>query len=192
MEVRCLKVSDATAEFLEDPENEIPKAVQDVVKMIQRGSDICKILDQYPTIRETYSFLKRWIAARGLGPKLHDNQVFKSLLECQKQISESTDGRTSIKVSDLLNHFFKHGTNGMDVTVNEYLPSNFESFSYDDWCANIKEASELPVEEKLKCKLTIRVMVTYSGVSQMKGAEWLLMVQRRLVKLQERKLNPHI
>jgi hypothetical protein len=177
-------ISEASDEFLEDPENGIPRAVQDVVKMIRRGSEILGIVDQHPAIRKAYSLLKRWVAVRGLTTSLPDNQMFKSLLERQKEHSESAEGHMTADASMLINGFFR---DIQKSTLVGLLPRDFESFTYDDWLANITESMDLPIEQKLGCTHTIRVMVTYSGLSQMKGAQWLLMVQRKLIQLKDRK-----
>jgi hypothetical protein len=186
---RCAKksrypnISDASDEFLEDPENGIPKAVQDVVKMIRRGSEILRILDQHPEIREAYSLLKRWIAVRGLTASLPDNRIFKSLLERQQEHTESADKHTTIEAARLITKFFEYLPKS---TMAGLLPWNLEAFTYDGWIANMTNYMDLPIKQKLQCTHTIRAMVTYSGLSQMKGAQWLLMVQRKLVRLKDR------
>jgi hypothetical protein len=184
------RVSDASDGFLRDPGNGIPKTVQEVVKMIQRGPEICKFLDEYPAIRRAYSFIKRWVAIRGLGMSLPDNRNLKALLEYQKDISDSISEDALSNFLSLMNRFCEHTASKADPLLQDFVPSNFHSFSTDNWEAYLVELMGLPVEKKLDCTYTIRVMVTYSGVSQMKGAQWLLMVQRKLSKLKHSKSIP--
>ena len=190
MNFRYPRVSDASDEFLRDPENGVPKPVQDVVRMIRRGPDIRKTLDENPAVRKAYSFIKRWVAIRGVGVYLPDNQIFKTLLECRKDASDSISEHPPLTFSRLMNRFCEHIASKADPSLRNLVPSDFSAFSTDDWEAYLMELKELPAEEKMNCTFTIRIIVTYSGMSQIKGAQWLLMVQRKLSKLKERKSDP--
>ena len=48
-------------------------------------------------------------------------------------------------------------------------------------------AEEEPLHAKLDFPYYIRMSLMYTGSSQAKGAEWLAMVDRKVVKLKERK-----
>jgi hypothetical protein len=157
--------------------------------MIQRGSDISRSLDRFPSIRTAYSYIKRWVAIRGLAQGLPDNQIFKILQEYQKSnsklITASNAGHPSS--SALIHQFFKQDAYKIDASLSSFRSSEYQSYDTNGWESMLWELDSLPLEKKFHCEHPIRVMVTYSGVSQMKGAQWLLVVQRKLVKLKERK-----
>lgn len=157
--------------------------------MIQRGSEIHENLDKFPAIRTAYSYIKRWVAIRGLAKDLPDNQIFKIIQEYQKNDPKLV---VAGEVGDpsstaLINLFFKQDAYKIDPLLASTHPAKYESFRTEDWDNMLLELNSLPLNKKWNVPHTIRVQVTYSGVSQMKGAQWLLMVQRKLIKLKDRK-----
>ncbi|RDL40734.1 uncharacterized protein BP5553_00713 [Venustampulla echinocandica] len=179
------EVSDAPDSFLQDPQNSIHKSVQDAVQMIRRGTDMHDHLDEFPSIRTAYSYIKRWAAIRGLANAFPDHHIFKSLLKYQKT---NPDLATPRQVGDpsssaLITEFFKQDAPKTDSIP---APTGYSSFITKDWENLLVKLDSLRLDEKCAFPHTIRVAVTYSGRSPVKGAQWLLMVQRRLDKLKDR------
>lgn len=186
MRCRYPEVSDAPDSFLQDPQNGISKPIQDVVNMIRRGVDMHDHLDEFPSIRTAYAYIKRWTAIRGLAGEFPDHHIFKLLLKYQ---SSKPDLVAPHQVGDpsssaLITEFLKQDA---PKTNNELSPTDYSSFKTTDWENLLVKLDSLPLDKKCAFPHTIRVAVTYSGISPIQGAQWLLMVQRRLNKLKDRK-----
>jgi hypothetical protein len=63
----------------------------------------------------------------------------------------------------------------------------FDNPSEGDWESILLAAEEEPLHAKLDFPYYIRVSLLYTGSSKAKGGEWLAMVDRKVVKLKERK-----
>ena len=64
-----------------------------------------------------------------------------------------------------------------------------DSPSEADWESILLAAEEEPLRAKLDFPYYIRVSLIYTGSSKAKGGEWLEMVNRKVVKLKERKFR---
>ncbi|CAG8959266.1 hypothetical protein HYFRA_00012624 [Hymenoscyphus fraxineus] len=178
------KVTDASDDFLEDEENWVPEAVQEVVKMMKRGLEIRKNLEKFPAIRNSYSYIRRWVSIRGLAQDLPDTQIFKLLLEYQKKdpklIAAGESGDPSS--SALIKQFFEHTANKIDPLLAHVDPAKYDSFRTEEWENMLLELDSLSLSKKMDVAHIVQVHLTYNGVSQMKGAQWLLTVQRSLTE----------
>ncbi|CAG8983810.1 hypothetical protein HYALB_00006776 [Hymenoscyphus albidus] len=129
------KVKEAPDDFLEDEKNWVPEAVQEVVKMMRRGVEIRKNFDQFPAIRTSYSYIRRWVSIRGLAQELPDTQIFKLLLEYQKTdpklVAAGENGVPSS--SALIKQFFKHMANKIDPLLAYADPAKHDSFGTEEW-----------------------------------------------------------
>ncbi|KAF4627954.1 hypothetical protein G7Y89_g10196 [Cudoniella acicularis] len=165
--------------FLENPENEIPRNLRDFVRSVKIGSELRRFLDSFPAIRTAYFYIKRWAAIRGLTPSLPDSRIFKIV----KEYHTSLPGKSS---SALVERFFQNEALKIDTFADLEIKAKYHGFDGASTEAFLAWLNQLPFSQKLNYPHTIRVAVMYSGFSQLKGAQWLLMLEQRLSKLKER------
>jgi len=167
--------------FLDDLEND---HAQRLVKKIQAGEKVRERLDEHECIREAYAYIKRWARVRGINKILSDQKIFQLVQNYQSDISERAKIDRLPAASNLVREFFNKDAQSYDPLVDA---EGIESQNMENWESVLIALDSLRFYEKMiDFPQFVRVAVTYSGPSRMKGGEWISMVERRITKLEER------
>jgi uncharacterized protein (UPF0248 family) len=167
--------------FLDDLEND---RAQRLVKKIQAGEKVKERLDEHECIREAYAYIKRWARVRGISKVLSDQRIFQLAQKYQSDVAERAKSAVLPGTSRLVREFFNKDAQSYDPLIDS---DGVTSQEMEDWESILMALDALEFQDKMsEYPQFVRVAVTYSGPSRMKGGEWISMVERRVTKLEER------
>jgi hypothetical protein len=125
---------------------------------------------------------------RGLSKLLSDQKIFQLVLRYHSDVilPEKMGHPTS---SRLIREFFKKDAQDVDLLADITEESkDLDLYGMKDWEEMLKVLDNLHFHDKMaNFPEFMRVSLTYSGPSRMKGGEWISIVERRVGKIEERK-----
>ena len=163
-----------------------------------RSFNVLKCLRSSETLESTFrSGNANCLQARvrGLTKLLSDQKIFQLVLRYHSDVA-LPDEMEHPSSSRLIREFFKKDVKDFDLQVeipeseseSEYeRPCPFDSYGMEDWEKMLEILDKLHFHDKMaNFQDFMRVSVTYSGPSRLKGGEWIAMVERRVGKMEER------
>lgn len=143
--------------------------MQEAVNKLQRAQEVQKRFKEHPDYRRAYYYKREWAIAWGY---FNSNKATDHIFELCDDASIESDGDFSSIVSKFVDQWNLHYP-----LSPKYRPN--------DWNQLLSEIEAEPLHRKLDYPYYLQVTVLYTGSSNLKGGEWLEMVERKLEWLKD-------
>jgi hypothetical protein len=167
---RYPNIIDAPSPFLENRDN-CTAAVQEVVNKLQRAREVQEKFKEHPDYRRAYYYKRAWAIAWGYFNSKRDAE---DIFELCDDASIESNGDFSSIVSKFVDQWRLHYP----------LALKYQS---NDWNQLLSDIEAEPLHRKLDYPFYLQVTVLYTSSSNLKGGEWLEMVERKLEWLKDSK-----